>query len=346
MWNDNLSRYLSTISAIGIIGNLIVALVYWKKKDKQTATLFILLLAFIDLTVCMLLVPLTIYMETILYVTDSIILCKSFTFLTTTTVPSSTLLMTAIAFDRYFCICMANRNILTLRKARFIGVILIFFSGCLGVIPALASVIQIPIQTRQDVSNSNEENSTLSSASLTSESSSSEELSSSNYTYSNQTSMLCFIDSESVYSVFGHLIQSFKIFYDLIFVCSAITITILYILIYKEIFTRRKIKREQKRKLLYNSLMNTGTVAESLDNTRETNICSRACFCFKNDDENFETIMDRFDSKRNPKSSTYTKNLENNTTNEKINLELSNGNLKNNNLFDKFFFNIFISNSE
>jgi len=332
MWNDNLSRYLSTISAIGIIGNLIVALVYWKKKDKQTATLFILLLAFVDLIVCMLLVPLTIYMELILYVTDNIVLCKSFTFLMTTTVPSSTLLMTAIAFDRYFCICMANRNILTLRKARFIGIILIVFSGCLGVIPALASVIQTPTQSRHDLSSHQEDDSSSSSsASLTSVSlsSSSEVFSSDNSSNSNQTNLLCFIDSESVHTIFGHLIQPFKIFYDLIFVCSAITITVLYILIYKEIFTRRKIKREQKRKLLYNSYINTGGVSESLE--RETSLFSRACFCFKSDDDTGESIMERGDSIRYRKATTYAKNVEQNnqnTTNEQNNFELTNGNYK------------------
>jgi hypothetical protein len=339
MWNDNLSRYLSTISAIGIIGNLIVALVYLKKKDKQTATLFILLLAFVDLTVCMLLVPLTIYMEMILYVTDNIILCKSFTFLTTTTVPSSTLLMTAIAFDRYFCICMANRNILTLRKARFIGIILIVFSGCLGVIPALASVIQIPTQSKQDLSNHPEEDPSSPSASSQSVSlsSSSEVFSSDNSTFSNQTNLLCFIDSESVYTVFGHLIQPFKIFYDLIFVCSVITITILYVFIYKEIFTRRKVKREQKRKLLFNSIINTGMVAESLDNARETSLCARACFCFKNDDDNAESIMERVDSIRYRKATTYAKNLEHdaqNITNDQNNVELANSKYEIKNLFN------------
>ena len=119
--NGHINVFLTLISVIGIIGNLIVAFVYWKKKDKQTSTFLILVLAFSDFTVCSIFVPLTIYMENVLYETSSLLLCKSFFFIQTTTVPFSSLLMTAIAFDRYFCICMPNRNLLTLPRTRAIS---------------------------------------------------------------------------------------------------------------------------------------------------------------------------------------------------------------------------------
>lgn len=117
--------YFYIVSIVGSIGNSIVALVYWHKKDKQTSTFFILVLALSDLVVCSLLVPMTIYMERMSFETSSELLCKAFYFLTTTAVPSSSLLMTAIAFDRYFCICMVKRNIMNLYRARVCVLVLL-----------------------------------------------------------------------------------------------------------------------------------------------------------------------------------------------------------------------------
>lgn len=137
--NQHINTFLTSISIVGTIGNLIVGFVYWKKLDKQTSTFFILFLAFIDLTVCSVLVPTTILMENIYFETDNQLFCKSYFFLMTTSVPMSSLLMTAIAFDRFFCICMVNRNIMTLARARFIGIVLLVISASLGVIPALVT---------------------------------------------------------------------------------------------------------------------------------------------------------------------------------------------------------------
>ena len=51
---------------------------------------------------------------------------------------------------------------------------------------------------------------------------------------------------------FGSLIIPFKLFYDLIYAGSVLSITLLYILIYKEIYLRRKIKQNRKREILKN----------------------------------------------------------------------------------------------
>ncbi|CAF0956091.1 unnamed protein product [Brachionus calyciflorus] len=227
--NDHIFIFLTTISIVGTIGNLIVAFVYWQKKDRQTSTFFILALSFIDLTVCSVLIPLIIYMEKILYETDNILICKGFNFLTTTTVPSSSLLMTAIAFDRFFCICMVSRNIMTYKKAKIISLSLLSFSICLGVIPSLASVITV-----------NNRNVTLGEDNI-----------STSYD-------LCVVDMDAKYTKFGVLIMPFKFFYDCLFVICVVIITYLYIRIYKEIYYRRKLKSERKRKLIYNSIINGG----------------------------------------------------------------------------------------
>ncbi len=88
MSNLSLIAFLTTVSVIGTVGNLIVAFVYWKKKDKQTSSFFILVLSCSDWIVCSVLVPMTIYIESIVYSTQNIYFCKSYYFLTTTIVPS------------------------------------------------------------------------------------------------------------------------------------------------------------------------------------------------------------------------------------------------------------------
>lgn len=104
--------FLATISLIGIIGNLIVLFVYLRKGDRQTSSFFILVLAFSDLIVCLILVPSTIYMEAHQFETRNNFFCKFFYFITTSIVPSCCFLMTAIAFDRYFCICKVLKDLI------------------------------------------------------------------------------------------------------------------------------------------------------------------------------------------------------------------------------------------
>jgi hypothetical protein len=130
--HENAFTFLTIVSVVGVIGNLIVSFVYLNKKDKQTSTFFISVLSLTDLTVCAVLVPITIYMEKNYFETNSIILCKLNFFLSTSIVPFSCLLMTSIAFDRYCCICIINRNVLDLNRAKILVTCLYVFSGLLG----------------------------------------------------------------------------------------------------------------------------------------------------------------------------------------------------------------------
>ena len=52
-----------------------------------------------------------------------------------------------------------------------------------------------------------------------------------------------------------NIVHYFKNFYDLIYFLSVISITILYALIYKEIYMRRKLKNSRKRELLLKIVM-------------------------------------------------------------------------------------------
>ena len=270
--NEHILSFLGVISIVGIIGNLLVAIVYWRKKDKQTSTFFILVLALSDLAVCSILVPLTAYMEIILFDTKSRMLCKLYFFLTTTVVPNSSLIMSAIALDRYFCICMVNRVIMTLPRAKNLVLILFITSGLLGVIPALSSVVKIDYQQEQESYQSAPRiNNNLSTATSPS---SLDQLISSNFTQiPPHLTHVCTIDTNAEYTRFGALIWPFKLFYDLMYACSVLIITILYILIYKEIYIRRRIKRNRKQELLKNGCLVLAAATKiSEPNARENNI--------------------------------------------------------------------------
>jgi cholecystokinin A receptor len=147
--------------------------------------------------------------------------------------------MTAIAFDRYFCICMASKNVMNLSKAKTIVICLIVISCLLGVIPSLAAIINLE-NPSMDNNNNNQKNLT------------------------NFSSTCTLIDSNSNSTLFyfinlASLIHPFKYCYDLIFVVTVLIITVLYILIYSEIYTRRKLKRNRKHKLMLTKWMNGKT---------------------------------------------------------------------------------------
>jgi cholecystokinin A receptor/hypocretin (orexin) receptor 2 len=238
--NEHILVYLATIAIIGTVGNLLVVIVYARKKDKQTSTFFILVLALADLTVCSVLVPFTAFMEGVVFATSSSLVCKLYFFLTTTTVPNSSLLMTAIAFDRFFCICHVNRVILTLPRARWLVLTLVVISGLLGVIPSLSSTV-VPIYPHGENNSSGYfyEGDVAAAAN------------SSNNESSLSAHTVCTIDVDTE-TWLGQLVWQFKLFYDMVYAGSVIVITLLYILIYKAIYVRRRIKRNRKLELLRN----------------------------------------------------------------------------------------------
>jgi len=96
---------LAAMCLIGTAGNSLVLYVFGRRKDRLVSTFFILTLAAIDLTTCILVIPYTIYMEYVGYWVYSDALCKVYQFLVTSNVPLSAMIMVVIAVDRYFAIC-------------------------------------------------------------------------------------------------------------------------------------------------------------------------------------------------------------------------------------------------
>uniref|UniRef100_A0A3Q0KN47 Putative g-protein coupled receptor n=1 Tax=Schistosoma mansoni TaxID=6183 RepID=A0A3Q0KN47_SCHMA len=123
---------LSIICFIGIFGNILVIIVYSLKQDRLTGTLFILVLAISDLLACVTLIPGTMIIEYIEWNIDSTFLCKFYYFINNTFIPFSSLLISCIAFDRYFCLCHPFKNILTRDRAKHVIFILILICSILG----------------------------------------------------------------------------------------------------------------------------------------------------------------------------------------------------------------------
>ena len=127
--------YLSLIIALGVPGNLLVLLVYWKNRVVNSTDCFIIFITFYDLISASINVPVYLTFTTgtwKLYGSD--IICKVHMFLSQSVVLSSTFLICGIAVERYWKVCQPSRTKLTQKKSRNICFVI-----CL-----IAFVISIP----------------------------------------------------------------------------------------------------------------------------------------------------------------------------------------------------------
>lgn len=109
-------------------------------RDK-TLDFFILVLAVSDLLVCVIIIPATIMMEITQFRLSIDILCKLYYVLFVTNTTFSSLLISAVAFDRYLFICHSLKHILTLMRAKILVSTLALFS--LGVGIAAGCVVSV-----------------------------------------------------------------------------------------------------------------------------------------------------------------------------------------------------------
>ncbi|CAH8560848.1 unnamed protein product [Schistosoma bovis] len=106
-------------------------------KTTGTPTFFILVLACVDLLVCCFVVPLTFYMEYIHLQPSTDIWCKTHAFLNICNIMFSSLLIIAIALERYLTICHPLRRILTMKRAKYLTLGLAIFCILYGILGAL-----------------------------------------------------------------------------------------------------------------------------------------------------------------------------------------------------------------
>lgn len=142
---------LSFLGVAGTAGNALVLYVFSRRTDRLVSTLFILSLAVVDFTTCLIVVPFTVYMEHTTFRVDEDFVCKLYHFLITCNVPFSAMVMVAIAIDRYFCICHPWMNAITSRSARRIIAGLGLLSICIGICVSCMHGIYHPWYLCQDL---------------------------------------------------------------------------------------------------------------------------------------------------------------------------------------------------
>ena len=105
-------------------------------QDKTTSQVFIISLAVVDLITCLVIIPFTIVFEYLDSKVLNDVVCKVYQFLMTSKIPLSSILMVAIAFERYFCICHPHKRIINHRRARIAiaisSIISCFYGICIA----------------------------------------------------------------------------------------------------------------------------------------------------------------------------------------------------------------------
>lgn len=114
------------ISLIGIIGNVIVIIVYKRKlNDNRMVTFFITHLSMVDLFCCIVSVPINCYHELNIENITSDFICKSHTFLNILNITYSCWIMVLIAFERFFSIVYPVKTFLS-KRSHFIIMFFLF----------------------------------------------------------------------------------------------------------------------------------------------------------------------------------------------------------------------------
>lgn len=132
----HLSLFLGFIGLIGGIGNIIVIMVFARNRVKKPSTYFMLTLAIIDFMVCVVVIPGVIAREwKIKFYTD--VLCKGLEFMRSLMIPASALILVAIAFDRFFLICMSTKEVMTKFTTKIVIFVIMVIGMSLGVPPSL-----------------------------------------------------------------------------------------------------------------------------------------------------------------------------------------------------------------
>ena len=109
----NLLPVLVTVGifmVVGIVGNVLVVYVYWRKMRDSAKRTFILALAWLDLSVCVVVIPCEIYdlSNQVMFSHDE--LCKGMRFLEYSTVLSAGFVLISVSFERYYFLCKAFKE--------------------------------------------------------------------------------------------------------------------------------------------------------------------------------------------------------------------------------------------
>ena len=131
---------LIAFAVIGSVGNFIAFCFYLRKKS-SIPHIFIRALALTDFITCVLIIPLTIWMEYKQFEVDSNFLCKVYRFFSSSNIPFAAILMAPIALDRYFSICKPFSKGVTKKMAYIIIIATALLSMFFGTIIAVDSEV-------------------------------------------------------------------------------------------------------------------------------------------------------------------------------------------------------------
>ena len=136
-----LMTFLSVIFLVGVPGNLLIIIVYWRKPHKTSVHVLITGLAFADFFACLLRPVSMVYWimdssgpsgfggkDNNMNITKSVYVLSNFQ-----TISSSLFLTAAIAFDRYDAVCRPHNRLLTAHRARIIVKVCISLSFLLSI---------------------------------------------------------------------------------------------------------------------------------------------------------------------------------------------------------------------
>uniref|UniRef100_A0A2C9LL03 G-protein coupled receptors family 1 profile domain-containing protein n=1 Tax=Biomphalaria glabrata TaxID=6526 RepID=A0A2C9LL03_BIOGL len=190
-----------------------------------------------DFITCLITIPYTVVFELLTYKLVYDLACKSYMFLITSTVPFSAYIMVAIALDRYFCICHPFLHAFTIPRAKA----LIF---CMG-IPA----ITFGIITGMSYGTYFYDEIEYVDINVTDVTKLPAELEELNLTENKLIYYDTCVHTKVYFS--DSFLNFYKKVHALNFLVAYVIVAILYIMIYKSIFTRRANKARRKKNNLY-----------------------------------------------------------------------------------------------
>ncbi|XP_062609739.1 cholecystokinin receptor type A-like [Saccostrea cucullata] len=123
--------FVSCLLPIGIIGNAFVCCIYHKKwrESRRSSRLFILSLAWIDLSNCSITMPFEIVLMLNSTTFDNAIICKSFRYLTFMLNCMSSIILIGIAVDRFIGIRFSREKAFGIREVKICIIIATFISA-------------------------------------------------------------------------------------------------------------------------------------------------------------------------------------------------------------------------
>ncbi|XP_064613371.1 neuromedin-U receptor 2-like [Liolophura sinensis] len=137
--------YMALLMVVGTTGNLLVCYVFYNKPYRSTSRIFILTLAVLDLTCCVVGMVVEIVDLRFPYTFDDIVACRLLRFTTFATSIASGTVLVCVAFDRFFKVCRPIRRQLSGRVIRRMCI----GATCLGAFCSWPAVLLFGIRAVQ-----------------------------------------------------------------------------------------------------------------------------------------------------------------------------------------------------